>query len=437
VSSKRSDLAFLQPSNIQKFIFGATQTTGPGRISRTPDEIQRALLQEIEGGRTILGPVSDSQAMRVAAVWACVRLLSTAVAMLPLALYRKEGEKNVIDPQHPVHQLLSLRPNFWQTPFEFWQMVVAHILMKGNFYAQKVVFRGQITDLLWLDPNHTSPEMTDNGLVYNYEAPGKPKKVFKQSEILHIRGLCLDGVRGLGVLEAARNSIAVSLHMEQHGAAMMDNKATPSGVLQTELELSDDAFKRIRKDFEENYMGSHNAGRPMILEGGLKWQSMSMNAEDLAFIDQRKLTRSEIAMFFGVPPHMIGDIERGTSWGSGIEQQNLGFLVHTLMPYLINIQQACLRDLLPLKEQPNFVVKFDTDLLTRADFVARQNGLQIQKRNGVISANEWRKIEGKDPIDVSQYPEADDYVSSGPGASAPEGAGGTTAGQGAGKDAGG
>lgn len=432
MSSKRSDLAFLAPQNIKKFVFGATQQTGPGRISSTPEEIQRALLQEMEGNRTFLGPISDSQAMRVAAVWACIRLLSTAVAMLPLALFKKDGEKNVLATEHPVNTLISLRPNFWQSPFEFWQMVVAHLLMKGNFYAQKVTYRGEITDLLWLDPNYVTPEMTNSGLVYAYEAPGKPKKVFKQAEILHIRSLCLDGVKGLGVLEAARNSVAAAVHMEQHGASMMNNAATPSGVLHTELELSDDAFKRIRKDFEENYMGSTNSGRPMILEGGLKWQQLSMNAEDLAFIDQRKLTRSEIAMFFGVPPHMIGDIERGTSWGSGIEQQNLGFLVHTLMPYLINIQQACLRDLLPLKDQPNFVVKFDTDLLTRADFVARQNGLQIQKRNGVISANEWRKIEGKDPIDVSRFPQADDYVAD--KAAAPEGEGGPPAREGDGED---
>jgi HK97 family phage portal protein len=430
VPSKRSDLAFLAPQNIKKFVFGATQTAGPGRISSTPEEIQRALLQEMEGGNSLFGPVSDSQAMRVAAVWACLRLLSTAVAMLPLSLYRKEGEKNVIDEANPVHQLLSARPNHWQTPFEFKQMEVAHLLMKGNFYAQKVTLGGRVTDLLPLNPNRVEPEMDRGVITYKYSRDNEQPIYFKQSEIYHVRSLCLDGLKGMGVLEAARNAIAASVHMEQHGASMMRNSATPSGVLHTDLELSEDAFKRIRKDFEDNYMGSENSGRPLILEGGLKWQQLSMNAEDLAFIDQRKLTRSEIAMFFGVPPHMIGDIERGTSWGSGIEQQNLGFLVHTLMPYLINIQQACLRDLLPLSEQPKFVVKFDTSLLTRADFVARQNGLQIMARNGVLSANDWRKIEGFDPIDVARFPQADDYRVSGPGASAAEGEGGAPAGEG-------
>jgi HK97 family phage portal protein len=431
-----SDLAFLSPFNIQKFIFGATQTTGPGRISSTPEEIQEALLREMEGSRSLFGPISDANAMSVAAVWACVRLLSTAVAMLPVALYRKDGEKNVLDVKHPVHRLIAVRPNHWQSPFEFWQMVVGRMLTKGNFYAQKVVFNGEITDLLPLSSERTEPMQTLTGAInYVYTKDNGQKINFKQSEILHIRSLCLDGLKGLGTLEYARNSIGANIAMEAHGAGMMQNAATPSGALETDLELTDEAFERLRKGIDEHHAGAKNAGRPLILESGLKWKAMSMNAEDLAFIDQRKLTRSEIAMFFGVPPHMIGDIERGTSWGSGIEQQNLGFLVHTLMPYLVNIQQACLRDLLPLTDQPNFIVKFDTSLLTRADFVSRQNGLDKMKRSGVLSANEWRKIEGYDPIPGA---EGDSYSVSSPGAGASpsEGSSSAPAGQGTGQGGG-
>lgn len=389
----------MAPQSIKKFIFGATQTTGPGRISSTPDEIQEALLRELEGSKSLFGPISDANAMSVAAVWACVRLLSTAVAMLPVALYRKDGEKNVLDVKNPVHRLIAVRPNHWQSPFEFWQMAVGRMLTKGNFYAQKVVYRGEVTDLLPLSSDRVEPvQSITNGISYVYTRDDGSKISFPQKEILHIRSLCLDGLKGLGTLEYARNSIGANIHMEMHGAGMMQNAATPSGALETDLELTDEAFERLRKGIDEHHAGAKNAGRPLILESGLKWKAMSMNAEDLAFIDQRKLTRSEIAMFFGVPPHMIGDIERGTSWGSGIEQQNLGFLVHTLMPYLVNIQQACLRDLLPLTDQPNFIVKFDTSILTRADFVSRQNGLDKMKRSGVLSANEWRKIEGYDPI---------------------------------------
>jgi HK97 family phage portal protein len=394
-----SDLA-LVARGLRSWIFGAVTPEGGGRIAQTTEQIQEMILRDTYGEGSLVGPVSDTQALRVAAVWACVRLLSTAVAMLPVALYRREGDRNTLVPEHSVHKLVAQRPNSWQTPYEFWQMVLAHVLIRGNFYAEKVLFRGEVTDLLPLDPARMEPIITDAGrLAYLYSGENGRKIPYKQGEILHIRGLTLDGIKGLSVLSAARNAISVASKLESHGYGLMNNGARPSGVLETDQELSQEAFDRLRADFEKNYSGAENAGRPMILEAGLKWKQNQLSAEDAQFIDQRKYTRAEIAMFFGVPPHMIGDIERGTSWGSGIETQNLGFLVHTLLPYLVNISQAGERDLLRADERSSFVLKFDTSLLTRADFGARQTGLQIQKRNGVISTNEWRKIEGLDPID--------------------------------------
>lgn len=376
------------------------------------------ILRDTYSDGSTIGAVSDSQALRVAAVWACVRLLSTAVAMLPFALYRREGDRNIAVPEHPVNKLVAQSPNSWQSPYEFWQMALAHVLMRGNFYAEKLTFKGEVTGLLPLDPARMEPKLLDSGRIgYLYSAENGQKIPYKQGEIQHIRGLTLDGIKGLSVLSAARNAVAVSSKLESHGFGLMDNGARPSGVLETDQELSQEAFDRLRADFEKNYVGPENSGRPMILEAGLKWKQAQLSAEDAQFIDQRKYTRAEIAMFFGVPPHMIGDIERGTSWGSGIETQNLGFLVHTLMPYLVNISQAGERDLLRAGERSNFVLKFDTSLLTRADFGARQTGLQIQKQNGVISINEWRKIEGFDPIDE---PGADDHkADQSPGAPGP------------------
>jgi len=384
---------------LRNWVFNSVTPAGGGRVASTPGQIQEMILRDTYGDG-VIAPVSDNQALRVAAVWACVRLLSTAVAMLPVSLYRRDGDRNTAVPEHGVHKLLAERPNAWQTPYEFKQMLLAHVLLRGNFYAEKVLFKGEVSDLLPLDPSRMEPRITDSGRsAYIYSGETGRKIPYKQGEILHIRGLTLDGIKGLSVLSAARNAIAVASKLEAHGFGLMDNGARPSGVLETDNELSEEAFERLRKDFEKNYQGSENAGRPMILEAGLKWKQAQLSAEDAQFIDQRKYTRAEIAMFFGVPPHMIGDIERGTSWGSGIETQNLGFLVHTLLPYLVNITQAGERDLLRADERSNFVLKFDTSLLTRADFGARQTGLQIQKRNGVISTNEWRKIEGLDPID--------------------------------------
>ncbi|KWT72379.1 Phage portal protein [Hyphomicrobium sulfonivorans] len=384
---------------LRNWIFGSVTEAGGGRIAHTTEQIQEMLSREAYGDDSG-GAVSDSRALGVAAVWACVRLLSTAVAMLPLALYRRDGERNILEDDMPVHDVLAEKPNSWQSPFEFMQMAMVHLLMRGNFYAEKVVYRGKLTALIPLNSAYMQPKISPNGvLMYLYRAPDGRVVPYKQHEILHIRGLTVDGIAGLSVLQAARRAVNVSAKLEGYSSGMMDNGARPTGVLETDEELNEEAFQRIRQDFEANFVGTANAGRPLILESKLKWRQLSLNAADAQFIDQRKYTRAEVAMFFGVPPHMIGDIERGTSWGSGIETQNLGFLVHTLMPYLVNITQACERDLLLDSERGNFVLKFDTSLLTRADFGARQTGLQIQKRNGVISINEWRKIEGLDPLE--------------------------------------
>jgi HK97 family phage portal protein len=397
-------------------VFNESSPDSAGRVVTT-DQLARAIAA---ANYSPLGPVSDSMALSSAAVFACVRLLSQAVATLPVNLYKRKNRKLVLQAEHPVNKLVSLRPSPWQTSFEFWQMVVVHLLLRGNFYAQKVVSGSEIIALLWLDPDKMEVKRDENGgLRYEYHRIAGQKIDFKPAELLHIRALCADGMKGLSAIQAARNSIQSAVRAEEHGAQMFANGARPTGVLYQEGELTEEAFQRIRKDFETNFCGTHNSGRPLILESGLKWQQLSMTAEDAQFIDQRKFSRSEIAMFLGVPPHMIGDIERGTSWGSGIEQQNLGFLVYTLLPYLINIQQAVIRDLLPLKDQPSFVLKFDTSLLTRADFVARQNGLKTMRDSGVISKNEWREIEGYDPIEDGDSYEVTANPS--PSSAAPEG----------------
>lgn len=387
---------------LKSWVFNEIQPEG-GRILRTPEEIREMIRQNSDGYSGNLGVVSVQNAMAVAAVFACVNVLARTVAMLPARLYRVKDERHVLTPEHPLSKILGLGPNQWQTPFEFWQMVITHILLRGNFYALKARVNDRLTGLLFLDPDRVTPEWgSELEPVYKYLQPDGRRVTFRREDIFHARGLCVDGLKGLSVLQQARNTIGFSVRAEEHGNMMFSNGARPSGVLHTDQALNDEAYERLRSDFENKYVGSGNAHRPMILEAGLKWQQMSLSAEDAQFIEQRKFARSEIAMFFGVPPHMIGDIERGTSWGSGLEQQNMGFLIHTIMPYLVNLQQAIIRDLLLSNEQTKYVVKFDTAILSRADFIARQNGLEVMRRNGVINADEWRKIEGYDPIGDEQ-----------------------------------
>lgn len=387
-------------------------TQGPQYLTlATPEQIRDELARSTQN--------SPTSAMGVAAVWACVNLLSRSIATLPAALYKrdKSGKFTVAD-EHPVHRLIAVAPNGILSPFEIFQLLLTHLLLKGNFYAEKVMFGGKIQSLLPLEPDRMTPKMRPDGrLEYEYARPNAPVRVYQQSEVLHVRGLTLDGLNGMSVVGAARRAIEGSQATESYGSSMFKNGAKPSGVLEIDTELSEEAQKRLASQFDATYAGVDNAHKTMVLEAGLKWKPVTLNAEDTQFIESRKFARSEIAMFFGVPPHLIGDIDRGTSWGSGIEQQNRGFLIYTLRPYLSNIAQAIIRDLMPEKDQGKFVVRFDTSDLERADFGPRQTGLEVMRRNGVINANEWRKVEGWNPRDDE---EGDDYASA-PGSGAGQG----------------
>lgn len=343
--------------------------------------------------------VTENNALRVAAVYACVSLLARSQAMLPLNLYRrgKDGSETV-ELDSAVSDVLAYAPNRWQTPYDFESMMTAHKLIRGNAYAYISRLAGTVQEIIPLNPARMTPRQKDDlSIEYVYRLKNGSERVFRQEDIHHRRGLSVDGIVGLSPIAAARQAIGLAMRMEEHSVAVFTNAAKPSGVLTSPKALTPEGASRLKTSFDMQFAGSSNAGGTIVLEDGLDWKQVGMSAEDLQFMDGRKLQRNEIAMFFGVPPHMIGDIDRGTSWGSGIEQQSLGFLTHTLNPHLVADRQALTRDLLSKQERRKFSIKHDTSTLTRAEFLTRQQGLEIQYSNGVINADEWRKIEGLNP----------------------------------------
>lgn len=378
-------------------LFRASQSNSQSTVRGQQELLEAIRAADGAGGSGAI--VNDETAMRVAAVYACVRVLSEAIASLPFNLFLRDGTDATVADGHATHDILAHRPNDWQTPFEFKRLAAVCILTKGNFYAQKVTRGDNVVALNPIDPGAIEPEQqADLSIRYKYTRKGAVS-YFRQDEIFHIRALSLDGVRGLGPIQAAKRDIGLSMQMGTWSERLMSNGVKPSGVLMHPETLSDEAFNRLKQSFGDEYGGVDNSHKPMILEEGLKWEAVSITPEDAQFIESQKFTRAQIAMFFGVPPHMIGDIERGTSWGSGIEQQNIGFLTYALKPWLVNYQESVQRDLLTREEQRTHFAKFDTSDLTRADFGSRQTGLNVQYQAGVISANEWRRIENMNPRD--------------------------------------
>lgn len=378
------------------------------RIS-TPHELEQALARS--GGTRSGAYVTPDSAMSVAAVFACARVLADSVAMLPVRLYRELDDGSAtIERNNPLDTLLYRRPNPLMTPFEFKRYLVTCLALRGNAYVRKLAIGTPAQALIPLAPSRITPAIDPQTFAVRYEFRRDDGSLttFGDEEIIHLRALSTDGFVGLSVIQAAAEAIGLSLRTEEHGARLFSNATSPSGVLKHPGAITAEAAKRLKESFEERNSGAQNAHRTLLLEEGMEWSRIGMTSDEAQFLESRKFQRSEIAMFFGIPPHMIGDVERGTSWGSGIEQQSLGFVTYTLLPWLTNIVQGFERDLISPREQANLSFRFSTEELTRADFKTRQEGRRIQRDSGVISPNEWRRLEGMNPRDGG-----DEYANSG------------------------
>jgi len=377
-------------------IRAAVQPDGGGQ-QVTIQELQRAMAA---GFDTASGAeVTETTALRVATVYACVRILSQMIAMLPLRVYRISGDQEIIEPDDPLDFLLHRTPNRWQTAFEFKQLLMGHMLLRGNAYVYIARHRDHdVIELVPLNPARMWLEqVSDYELVYHYTRFDGVQVDFSQFEIMHMRGLSTDGVLGLSPIGAAREAIGLAAQSERHAAKLFANGARLGGVLSTDQVLGEEPIARLREQFEKLFAGVDNAHKTVVLEQGLQWTKVGMTAEEGQFIESRKFSRSEIAMFFGVPPHMLGDVDKSTSWGSGIEQQAIGFITNTLLPWIEVWQQAIWKDLIMPTGDKDRCAKFDPEPFIRGDFETRQRGLDMMLKAGVISPNEWRKKEGMNP----------------------------------------
>ncbi|WPM81617.1 phage portal protein [Brucella pseudintermedia] len=373
------------------------QDTGGGLVIATSQQLEEALRSgAVTGAGTTVTPNS---AMRVAAVYACVRIISGAVATLPLHIKRRVDERTRQDASDtPIWTVLRRRPNRWQTPSQFRRMLQAHLLLRGNAYAMIVRSRGLVQELIPLHPDRVEVRQTDDlALEYIYTRQDGRRIRLRQDEVFHLVGLTLDGVHGVSAIAYARETIGLSLAMEDHGATTFRNGARVSGVLKHPNKLGPEAVANLKAGLEEFRSGGEQEGKNLILEEGMDYARIAMTAEDAQWIESRKFSRTDIAMFFGVPPHMIGDTEKSTSWGTGIEQQSIGFVAWTLEDHLTMWEEAINRDLIGAED--DLYARFNRAALVKGDIKARWEAYVKGLQWGVYSPNEIRALEDQNPRD--------------------------------------
>lgn len=353
--------------------------------------------------------VNERTALSLSTGWACVNLLAGTICTLPLVMARTkaDGSREPFT-AHPLYRILHDSPNKDQTASDFWEFMQAAIELQGNGYARKV--RSADGRLIALEPIAPGSQMArprrlpDGRIEYRWTINGKSFQGTEE-DILHIRGFGGDPLGGMSTLEFARNTFGLARAIERAAGTTFKNGVRPSGALTFDKFLSQQNREIAETALSEKFTGAMNAGRPLILEGGTKWQQLSMNPEDAQMLESRAFSVEEVCRFFGVPPFMVGHTEKTSSWGTGLEQQILAFQKFTLRRRLKRIEQAVMKQLLtPVELAQGIVIEFNLEGLLRADSAARAAFYASGLSNGWITINEVRRLENMPPVAGGDVP---------------------------------
>lgn len=389
-------MKFLRPAYARSALFRAPEERGslenPAYSLSDPGILAALGLGDGGGSRVAVTPET---ALRTSAVYACVRVISESLAQIPCSVYERTGTNSrKLASDTPQHALVHTAPNAYQTPFVFKQMMGAQCSMWGNFFAPVIRSKGG-------DPLELAPVQARDVTV-NFDVATRRKRVkvggmlLDDAEVIHIPALGWDGLVGLSPIAQARNAIGNALAADEFMRNFVENGTKLAGVLEHPGTLGEDALKHLRDSWTSIYAGSLNAGKVAILEEAMKFKELTMPLEDAQFIESRKFSVTDIARIFRVPPHMIGDLEKATF--SNIEHQSIEFVTHTLMPWLVRIEEEFNRKLFTAAERSRFYVKFNVDALQRGDMKTRFEAYRIGREASFMCPDDIRALEDMDPI---------------------------------------
>ena len=339
--------------------------------------------------------VTPEHALTCSAVAACVRLLSETIGSLPLHVYRDLGKSKVIETDNPNYGILHSTPNSFQTNFGFFQQAVTNVLLHGNFYAL-IERDGQGAPVaLWpLRPEGVTVEAVNGTIQYRYFFGGQ-RDVFAFEDVLHFKGLSLDGLIGLSVIHMAREGIGLTLAQDAHAASLFRNRARPGIVLTSPGVMSKESREQMRDSFGEKFSGALNAGKTVVLEAGMGLEHVGFSSEDSQFLQSRQFSAIEIARWFRVPPTMIGDMTR-VSYSSSESEMQL-FAMHSLVPLCSNFEAEINMKLFPSRTQ--FFAKFDVNSIVRGDLQSRYTAYSQGLTAGFLTVADVRFAENLPFID--------------------------------------
>ena len=360
--------------------------------------------------------VNERTAMSVSAVYRCVSLIGGSIASLPKHVF-KDGAGGAEKADHPLYLLLNREPTPLATAAVFWEYLLGSLLLHGDSFARIMRPSFYSPDVTGFEPWHPSNvevRRESGRLKYVLDNGDKGGRVVvDQDDMIHVPGVGFNGLRGMSQLRhALLNSVGVAISANEHTAAFFSNGARPDFVLKLEGNMDPEARQEFRDSWDQMFGGARRSHRPAILEGGLDLKEITMNAEDAQLLSTRQFQVEDIARIFGVPPFMIGSLEKSSSWGTGIEQMSIGFVKYTLMPILVKFEQEFDRKVL---RDPSLCLKFNTAGLERGDlktrYEAHRTAIGRAGEPGFMLINECRALENLPPVEGGDILNRGDHAS--------------------------
>lgn len=348
--------------------------------------------------------VTEDNSLGFTPVWSAVTQLSQTIASLPLHLYKRleRGKKKATE--NPLYTLLHIQPNPEMSSMAFREFLMAQVLLWGDAYAEINRDNSGAVKGLWplLSRNMTITRPLSE-ISYMYRLPSGEFRPFKKDAILHISGFSVNGITGVNMIRQNSEAIGLGMALEEFGARFFGSGARPGVVLEHPDNLSKDAAERLRKAWEEMHSGLSNSHRLAILEEGMKLNNYGVSPSEAQALESRKFQVVEVARIFNMPVHLLKDLERATN--NNIEHQGLEYVIYTLRPWLVRLEQAYTLQILNEKERKKLFFEHLVDGLLRGDIDSRYRAYATGIQNGFLLRNDVRDFENLNPL-----PEGDEAL---------------------------
>lgn len=330
-------------------------------------------------------------ALAYAAVWAAVDRLASTVGTLPVTLYVRTANGKAEAKNHPLYRLLRIAPNRFQSGVDFFTYLMVSLLLRGNAYV--IIYRnryGQVSELMPVNPDRITPKLSEDKSELLFYLDNSPTPL---GEVWHTMGLSLDGMTGVSPIEYAAKVIDAGVAAQDVSDALTRNIARPSGILTSPNTLDEQELKAIQKAWNANYSG-RGQGKVAVLDNGLTFTPITISTADKQYIEQRQLSREDIAGIFSVPLFMLD----GKAPSGQTEELFTYFYTTAIRPWLERLERSFERCVLLPSEQGTYYLKFNADAIMRANLATRTAAITQQMSAGLLSVNEARDLEDRPPV---------------------------------------